>query len=127
MQLAISALVLKAETAPVVIPGARPSTSTEPVLDTGPAVPENAALQFLRGRLATRDGYAAFTSHRGRTVPNPDIVQDWQFAVDFKRDYNKLKTPTVCLCSADKYITNLNCRTSRQATFKRPSGFSLPG
>ncbi|KAJ7806935.1 hypothetical protein B0H14DRAFT_3146537 [Mycena olivaceomarginata] len=92
--LAISALVLKAEAAPVVIPGARPSTSTEPVLDTGPAVPENAALQFLRGRLATRDGYAAFTSHRGRTVPNPDIVQDWQFAVDFKRDYNKLKTPT---------------------------------
>ncbi|KAJ7873647.1 hypothetical protein B0H14DRAFT_3438208 [Mycena olivaceomarginata] len=91
--LAVSAFALKAEDTAAVIAPPAPSTSTEVVSDSGTAAVENAAVQFLRGKLAERDGYKLFAAHRGRTVSNTDIVQDWQFAVDFKRDYNKIKIP----------------------------------
>ncbi|KAJ7162484.1 hypothetical protein C8R46DRAFT_1283444 [Mycena filopes] len=93
--LAVAALTPKTEdtSTAAVIPLGVPSTSTGIVSDVGPAVVESAALRFLRGKLAERDGYQSFAAHRGRTVSNPDIVQDWQFAVNFKRDYKKIKTP----------------------------------
>ncbi|KAJ7751580.1 hypothetical protein B0H14DRAFT_3513151 [Mycena olivaceomarginata] len=91
--LAVSAFALKAEDTAAVIAPPAPSTSTEVVSDSGTAAVENAAVQFLRGKLAEWDGYKLFAAHRGRTVSNTDIVQDWQFAVDFKRDYNKIKIP----------------------------------
>ncbi|KAJ7844586.1 hypothetical protein B0H14DRAFT_3455444 [Mycena olivaceomarginata] len=91
--LAVSAFALKAEDTAAVIAPPAPSKSTEVVSDSGTAAVENAAVQFLRGKLAERDGYKLFAAHRGRTVSNTDIVQDWQFAVDFKRDYNKIKIP----------------------------------
>jgi hypothetical protein len=94
-QLAVSAFTLKAEDTGAVFPPPAPSTSTEVVSDSGTAAVENAVVQFLRGKLAERDGYKLFAAHRGRTVSNTDIVQDWQFAVDFKRDYNKIKIPMV--------------------------------
>ncbi|KAJ7738282.1 hypothetical protein B0H14DRAFT_2638528 [Mycena olivaceomarginata] len=93
VSLAVPAFTLKAEdTAAVILPHT-PSTSTEVMSDSGTAAVENTAVQFLRGKLAERDGYKLFAAHRGRTVSNTDIVQDWQFAVDFKRDHNKIKIP----------------------------------
>ncbi|KAJ7828523.1 hypothetical protein B0H13DRAFT_1917016 [Mycena leptocephala] len=49
-------------------------------------------VKFLREKLGTRAGYSTFAANRGRTLANPVIVADWQFAVDFTTDYNELKT-----------------------------------
>ncbi|KAJ7501698.1 hypothetical protein B0H11DRAFT_1908128 [Mycena galericulata] len=78
------------------IPQDGPSASTHTVSGAGTIQREEMqtpAVKCLREKLATRDGYETFTAHRGHVLSNPDIVKDWQFAVNFTRDYNKAKTP----------------------------------
>ncbi|KAJ7230051.1 hypothetical protein GGX14DRAFT_582062 [Mycena pura] len=77
---------------PPAIPDPAPSTSTEASLteledNTDPAV------KFLREKLQIREGYKSFTANRGRVLSNPEAVWGWQFAVDFTKDYHKVKTP----------------------------------
>ncbi|KAJ7227028.1 hypothetical protein GGX14DRAFT_417860 [Mycena pura] len=61
--------------------------------ESAPEVSTDPAVEFLRGKLQTRDGFQVFLANRGRVVTNPEAVKDWQFAVDFTRDYDKLKSP----------------------------------
>ncbi|KAJ7213566.1 hypothetical protein GGX14DRAFT_563884 [Mycena pura] len=77
---------------PPAIPDPAPSTSTEASLteledNTDPAV------KFLREKLQIREGYQSFAANRGRVLSNPEAVRGWQFAVDFTKDYHKVKTP----------------------------------
>ncbi|KAJ7500660.1 hypothetical protein B0H11DRAFT_1996106 [Mycena galericulata] len=65
------------------------SRQPEPQSATDPAV------QFLREKLQTRDGYQSFAANRGRVLINTEVVKNWQFAVDFARDYDKLRSPKV--------------------------------
>lgn len=53
------------------------------------------AVDYLRGKLAGRDGYLMFVAHRSHVLANPDMVKDWQFAVDFTREYDKQRSPEV--------------------------------
>ncbi|KAJ7221360.1 hypothetical protein GGX14DRAFT_669435 [Mycena pura] len=77
------------------------NTDSMPVSSLGPSGPNESApevstdpaVEFLRGKLQTRDGFQVFLANRGRVVTNPEAVKDWQFAVDFTRDYDKLKSP----------------------------------
>ncbi|KAJ7898144.1 hypothetical protein B0H13DRAFT_2337600 [Mycena leptocephala] len=85
---------IKAESTAPIIPPVEPSTSGQNNnSDIGVTEQQDPAVQFLREKLATRDGYQSFAGHRGRTIANPDIVKDWRFAVEFKRDFNKIRTP----------------------------------
>ncbi|KAJ7720339.1 hypothetical protein B0H16DRAFT_1738875 [Mycena metata] len=84
----------KAEETAVVLPAAGSSSSTNTVShSTSTTAREDPAVTFLREKLSTRDGHQSFVAHRGRAVSNPEIVKDWQFSVNFKRDYNKTKVP----------------------------------
>ncbi|KAK7027697.1 hypothetical protein R3P38DRAFT_3190768 [Favolaschia claudopus] len=51
------------------------------------------AVQFLRKELATRDGYSSFADNRGKFMSNAVIAADWRFAVDFTKQYNRIKSP----------------------------------
>ena len=66
--------------------------------ESAPEVSTEPAVEFLRGKLQTRDGFQVFLANRGRIMTNPEAVKDWQFAVDFTTDYDKLKSPMEFFC-----------------------------
>ncbi|KAJ7718870.1 hypothetical protein DFH07DRAFT_973121 [Mycena maculata] len=122
--LAVSAFALKSEEAAVVVSAAGPSTVVVDALGAGSTAAENPALEFLRGKLAARDGYQKFVNHRGRTVTNPDIIHDWKFAPDFKRDFNKQKQPVLTdiqtvLGIQSTWLANAQTAVDIIATYKK--------
>ncbi|KAJ7154431.1 hypothetical protein C8R43DRAFT_1126508 [Mycena crocata] len=50
-------------------------------------------VKYLLEKLAVRAGYDSFAAQRGRVLSNPEAVKGWRFAVNFTRDYNKVRTP----------------------------------
>ncbi|KAJ7190313.1 hypothetical protein GGX14DRAFT_605996 [Mycena pura] len=76
-------------------PDSMPVSSLDPseLSKSVPEVSTDPAVEFLHGKPQTRDGFQVFLANRGRVVTNPEAVKDWQFAVDFTTDYDKLKSP----------------------------------
>ncbi|KAJ7189647.1 hypothetical protein GGX14DRAFT_608718 [Mycena pura] len=87
----LATTVVKSEVVP--LPGSHDGPSTVSRAEAGAEEITDPAVKYLREKLATRDGYEAFAARRGHVRSNPDAVLDWQFAVDFTRDYNRIKSP----------------------------------
>ncbi|KAJ7135164.1 hypothetical protein C8R46DRAFT_1048094 [Mycena filopes] len=82
--LALSTFTLKSEEAAAIVPAAAagPSTVVVDGSGAGVAVAEDPALAF-----------SPWQTCIARRLSRLHIVHDWQFAVDFKRDFNKQKVP----------------------------------
>jgi hypothetical protein len=87
-----SPLGSNAEIQPLIIARER-STSAHPAA-AEQGVRER-AIEWLRLKAASTDGYDTFITSRGRVQHNPDVVNNWKFAADFHKMYLKTNTGMV--------------------------------